>query len=207
MEDFTTYTEVDPNARYAVAAQAITVTLVQRNEDAWIYADKGAGHFGMDFSHTLKIRRVTGGTWGHCSLWGVSDVIEDYLYWYTNHSDAANLHLYHLTDLWLREHSARDNDLGAVVADTDYWITVTRSGVDGVTLQAFIYDDAERTSLVDTLSVAMPASQTYRYVFTANTWNSGAPNATSCTIADLDLHEFSFSPANALIPMHAALAL
>ena len=47
LEDWTTYTEVDTSNVLTVAANQITVTNLTRTSDSWVYADKGASHFGL----------------------------------------------------------------------------------------------------------------------------------------------------------------
>ena len=45
VEDFTTYTEVDPNSRITVSSTKVTWASVQRDEDAYVYKDKGVNYF------------------------------------------------------------------------------------------------------------------------------------------------------------------
>jgi len=53
-EDFTTFTEVDPNDRLTVEAHKVTATNLLRQDEAYLYKDYGADHF-TNFEITLKV--------------------------------------------------------------------------------------------------------------------------------------------------------
>ena len=56
VEDFTGYTEVDPNTRIAVIASKVTWTALAKNEDAYVYKD-----FGADIKNILTVGHSRGG--------------------------------------------------------------------------------------------------------------------------------------------------
>src|SRR3990172_12759017 len=76
-EDFTTYTEVDPNNRFSVATNVITITELTRTEDAYIYKDQSAGHFSGDFEHLFKFVFTAGANDTPVFLVGLSNTIND----------------------------------------------------------------------------------------------------------------------------------
>ena len=55
LEDFTTYTEVDTAGRLTVTSDTITIENLDRDEDSYIYADKGADFFDGDYEHLLQL--------------------------------------------------------------------------------------------------------------------------------------------------------
>lgn len=49
-EDFTTYSEVDPNNRLSYTTSRLTITGMQRDEDCYAYDDKGLNNFSGNFT-------------------------------------------------------------------------------------------------------------------------------------------------------------
>ena len=54
LENFTTYTEVEPDNILTVIASRVTCVNLDRDIDAYVWDDKGAGHFG-DFEHLFTV--------------------------------------------------------------------------------------------------------------------------------------------------------
>ena len=52
-ENFTEYTEVDPNARISVTKTRVTWTAITRQEEAYVYIDKGVDYFAGNFEIKL----------------------------------------------------------------------------------------------------------------------------------------------------------
>jgi len=77
-QDYTTYTETDPNDRFAVANNVITVTGLTNDEDAYVYKDFGAGYFA-DFTHYLGPVQFTAqsGTLPCFAFYGVANAVDD----------------------------------------------------------------------------------------------------------------------------------
>ena len=75
--------------------------------------------------------------------------------------------------------------------NTDYYPKVKRDEAVGTygTIYAYIYSDADRTSLSDTLSVALHEKRDFRYIYGIN--SLGADNNYVCTgyVKNLDLQE------------------
>ena len=61
-EDFTTFTEVDPNSHISTTATRVTYAGLARNEVAYLYKDYGAGYFqmGMGIEGVFNIQSVGG---------------------------------------------------------------------------------------------------------------------------------------------------
>lgn len=196
-EDFTTYTEVDPNSHISKVAATITVTGMSNDEDAYVYADKGADHFGIAFTHLLETTLTAHGagsaTSGH--FWALSNTLDDMWGWYTNKNQACFLrHGYNSgTDaayiLLGETEDPYSQDSDTLAHSVPYYCTIARTGVNGVTLTAYEYTDAARTVLAASQSVTLTASRLYRYVFGCNSTNSGSASSLSYTVSNLDLQE------------------
>jgi hypothetical protein len=188
-EDFTTYTEVDGGGDLTVIANKITVASQARNVDNYVYDDKGVDHFG-DFEHLISAKLTTtvdGSTGG---VWALSNSIDDLLglfsndviALYNNTASGANRFIFVQYTGGVLDGS--DAYLTAAVG-TQYWFTLSRSGTS---LQCLIYDDVDRTSLVDTLSFT-GGTTTQRYAYGATSYNSGSPILISYEVSDFDLQE------------------
>jgi len=196
-EDFTAYTELDPNSRFAIAASQIDADGLTRNEDAYVYADKGAGHFATPFEHDVAVTPQATDDTAVGVFWAVSNVVDDARYWYVNNSQAISAWLYRSSSLYtirLRQHepSAETDSYGNYTHATPYYCTAERTADTTMVLR--IYSDASRTTLLDTLAVGVPSGRAYRYVFGANSYNSGDADAISFDVANLDLHEGAAAP-------------
>jgi len=189
-EDFTTYTEVDPNSRYSITATTITVTGLTRNEDAYVYDDKGVDHFGASFEHLVDVKATSFTSSGIVHCWAVSNVVDDASSWVVNYSQAASVNWYGSGPrLYIRNFESGNLDTANASLNTQYYLTISRSNE---TLTCEIYTDSSRTVeyLHDTITTGVPASRTYRYIFGANSHNSGNPDRlVSAVISNLDLQE------------------
>ncbi len=176
VEDFTTYTEVDPGTKVTVASTKVSWTDVEW-DDAFtaVYSDKGADHFAGDFEHLLTIYASAIDIGGIISHYQLSNVLHGY-YWIDNNAENG---LFVMT--W-RDGSAsykiraREFDAGTGYQDTydsfllntPYYLKISRDEAVGTygTYYVYIYSDSSRTVLVDTLSIALHTSKKdYRYVF------------------------------------------
>jgi len=162
-EDFTGYTETDPGADITVTATKCDVDTMDSGVEAYVRADKGAGTIG-DFEHRFKTYLDAIDS-PQCAIpWAVTNGASTF----KDMDDADDgIAIYFLRQIatykiilkcW--ENGALDT-YEASILDTPFYITVERSGS---AVEARIYSDPERTSLVDTLSVTA-TSTTYRYVF------------------------------------------
>ena len=77
VENFTTFIETDPNSRIAVTSSKVTWTSLSRNEDAYVYKDKGEDYFDGDFSHLITVKMTAGVKDGRVYLWGLTNEIDD----------------------------------------------------------------------------------------------------------------------------------
>jgi len=190
-EDYTTYTEYDPNGVLTVTSSEITAEDMDRDIDAYVYLDKGVGHFG-DFEHKLTVMgKGTSQAYAVGHMWILSNDIDD-------GNNANGLHLL------MNEGSSYGKDWKIILGegtgfcsdnrddyaddcnDTYRYLTIKRAGT---TLTCKIYSDEARTNLLDTLSLTV-ATTTYQYIYAIASHNSGS---SACNfdgmVKDLDLQE------------------
>lgn len=191
LEDFTTYTEQDPNNRLTVSTYAVTASNLTIGESAWLVKDYGNAAFGEQFQHKFRFRFDNVGVVPvYADVWAVSNVIADGYTWFNNRQQALNAFLYRdttATRIYLRDSEDGSNDQGYVniALATDYYASVVRNGT-ACTL--YVYSDANRTQLVGVTSVTLAQGRVYRYVFAAHSHNAGITGRTiSFTVGDFDL--------------------
>ncbi len=195
-EDFTTYTEVDPNSRIVVATRRIAWTLLQEDEDAYVYKDKGAAFFDGDFSHKLTVR-ATGGTHGaHLRYWTLANLVDDFWGIVSANGDALSLGLSFSASQFRLNFGEVDGgtqytDVAySIDVDTDYFVTIVRDESVGTygTFYAYIYSDSARTILLNTQSITLHSSKKdYRYLYICHSNNNGGTAPISGYVEDLDL--------------------
>lgn len=204
-EDFTTYTEQDPNSDITIAsATEINVSTLNEDVDAWVYKDLGENHFDGDFEHLVKITiNAWTGNWPGALVWLLSNDIDDGNGLQTANKSFLGILFYrngafNQVNISLRERdgSTSYSDIytsGNLTLPKTYYLEIERDEAVGDygTIYCRIYNDAERTDLVDTLTVALHTSKKdFRYVFAVDSWD--ADNAAidiSFDVEDLDLQE------------------
>jgi len=186
-ENYTLYTKDDPNGRFAVTASTITVSGLTRNEEARIYDNKGVAHFG-DFTHDIDATATVLNVYPSAGyIWAVANSVGGFFDWW-GVANALNIYFFYAgtPSIVIADSLEQTTDLGAIGVGTNYYLRITRLGA---TVQCFIYSDSGRTVLVDTISVATNAGQTYQFVYSPDTINTGQNNACSYELANLDLNE------------------
>jgi len=188
LEDFTAYTEVDPNDHINVVNSThIQVTDIAEDEDAYLYRDYGAGFFA-NFTHYLEVRlddHISATARANC--WAVANEIDDW----TGVSDGFSVQVAwaNAAGTWRlklakMEAGTETSASADVSGGTWYYLTITRNG-DTLTLD--IYSDANRSTLVDSLSLTVDASISFRYLYAVQSQNSGDADTLSFTVANLDI--------------------
>jgi hypothetical protein len=191
-EDFTTYTEVDPNSHITVSANSIT-HVSYRNEDAYVYKDKGVNHF-TDFTHLVDVKTNASVTNSDGVVWMITDDINDWYGLYTAHKPFISvmwiIDSSKIPTIWLRQYDGTTihNDQSVnLSANTWYYLKIVKSGTS---ITCYIYSDSARTTLVDTLTVTMNADDSFRYIFACDTSNTGTSGIYQTqNIDNLDLQE------------------
>jgi len=197
LEDFTTYTEVDPGGDLTITATKIAADMLERNLDTYVYLDKGEGHFGTTFKHDVQFIYKTGSDdMGLLGFWAVANNVGDI----TELGEALYVRAYRSSqygnEIKAFNVEGEEDLYGACILDTYYYCTAERTG--DTTFELRIYSDAARTTLLDTLTLAIASGRSYRYVYGIISNNDRkADRAAKGDVENLDLNE---GPAGT--PMH-----
>ncbi|MFC1789849.1 hypothetical protein ACFLYY_02655 [Patescibacteria group bacterium] len=190
--DYTTWTEVDPNGRITVSENTIEYAGLTRSETAHIYNDYGVDFFDDDFEHLVSMDKDTDGS---MYLWvaGLSNVLKDYYAIYNDNDNAIFLsHGWDNVHAELGELNAGSwygDQYSSCCTDPRVYVIFERDVNVGTygTLYGYVYSDASRETLVDTLSLTLHADLDYQYYYALNTYNDSGGNTQSGYIYDLDL--------------------
>lgn len=193
VENFTTYTEVDPNSRISKTATKVTWTLLTRDEDAYVYLDKDADYFNGDFTIYLTHRTTAVSASGTRVLgcWSLTNTIDDLWGIYVANGDwlavlaGQTLGGAGAPTLWLVECDG-GSQYGSpanpyeIALNTDYYLTVIRDESVGTygTLYLYIYSDASRTTLLDTQTLTLHAKVDFRYIYAIQTQDTDTATLT-----------------------------
>ena len=162
-EDLSTYTEVDPNSHISATSSRMTGTTINQNEKAYAYYDKGVDYFAaldidFDFCITeLSFDDVIGvigvsNVLGHIGECGVNDVLV-----YVYYPSGAQARIYITT--------SAGGDYMVLSVNTTYYCTLERAA-GNATFNLKVYSDANRTTLLDTLTCNIPTASTkHRYIY------------------------------------------
>ena len=194
MEDFTTYTEVDTGNFLTETATRITATNLTATPDAYVYSDKGVDHFAGDFEHLITYR-LTGGTGNMFLPWMVANDLDDRQGLYSTSKPFYSIDLDYAgaaTTIYLREFNGTHyTDTYVATTDVIWYLKIKRDEAIGTygTLYCYVYDNAARTNLIDTLILTLHDFRDYRYVYGFNNSNDGGTNTVNGYSENLDLQE------------------
>ncbi len=185
LENFSAYTEVDPNSRISKTATRVTWTSIVREEIAHVSSDKGVNHFDGDFTHLLTVNASVVDNGGLSVHWAISNVVDSF----KGLQDASEdgLFINFLGGASAVTLNLQEMDGGSITGDqytytlgTTLYLKITRDESIGTygTIFCFIYSDAARTVLVDTLSVTLNTSKKdFRYIYGFQSWEQSADSA------------------------------
>jgi|APSaa5957512535_1039671.scaffolds.fasta_scaffold28984_2 hypothetical protein len=193
LENFTTYTEADPNNKITITSTKVDVAALVNSDNAWVVDDKGAGNFDGDFEHLFELYTSSSGgnEPGH---WAMANAVndrdglkggsEDYFYAWSYRGSQIGLDEYdngtNYQDFW-----------GSASGSTLYYMTVERDEAVGTygTLYLRIYSDLNRTTLLDTLTVTLHTSKKdFQYIYGFMNVGGGESTYSGYT-QNLDLQE------------------
>jgi len=203
-EDFTTYSTGGDNIGELTITEnkiAINESLLGRNEDAWVYDDKGAGHFDGDFTHQLEIMATaqTGG-YGLFNCWILANAVGDA---YDLEQASESYYLIELVEyadvytIYVRIYeggSEVDSDSYSGSIDTLYFLTIARDhdggGSNKGRLTVTIRIESHTGEVQDTLTADSSAEQnTFRYIYGMAGYNTGGTGQIKGYVQNLDLNE------------------
>lgn len=190
-EDFTTYTEEDPNNHITVAENHIDHYAVG-NEDAYLYDDKGVDHF-TDFEHLVDfyIDEVYQ-QWAYGWVWTLSNAVDDIKGLIDANEDLLMVEIgmwsTGVYQIFLYEFDAGTgySHMGMLSLDVWFYLTLRKIGVD---FCCEIYTDSARTVLNDNLTLTLQNDYTFRYIHGCNTFNDGRSVICDYDVENLALQE------------------
>lgn len=209
-EDFTTYTEVDPNSKITVTSSKVSWVALSRNEQAYVYKTMGYKFFDKDFTHKFKVQfsNYQNGYSLYVGHWCLSEFVDDMKSWVDGSYNAVYMFIYNYDwRLYLRvlDAGSPTTDIWTGAQEsTTYYITITRDRDGGINnsgrYTAYICTNGyygDGGNLEETLQVDSQYIQPidWYHIFACNTYNDG--NAMSCDgfTEDLDLGLGGFNPA------------
>lgn len=209
LQDLTTYVETDPNGRYTVTSTKVDVVGLTRGEAAHVLKDLGVAHFAGDYEHLFEVEVTSGGA-GTAAVflpWMVSNTIGEFeTQWLTDYngcelnvkdSVATQYAFYtregdggsNYNDVWA---DFENDPVGHPSINNLYYGKVKRDEAVGTygTLYIYWYDDAPRSNLLHTTSIALHTSKKdYRYHYVANSQDVSAAFPMDCYSQNHDLQE------------------
>ena len=178
-EDFRDYTVVNPNGTMTPHATSIEFDDVARDESAYVYKDFGASYFSGDLEHLLEASNdAYSGNVPRCYIWGLADSVDDFGGIDAASGDFVGAAIDNLSGTYRFRLDQCDagtltSDTGNITESTLYYLRAVRSNTAD-TAYLYIYSDSDRTTLVDTLSVALSAAgeAAFRYFYAASTYDT-----------------------------------
>lgn len=190
-EDFTTFTEVDIGADRIQKTARHVDHLAYRNETTYLYKDYGAAYFG-NFTHKIKVKAVNSSSNALSIPWVLANDLGDVKALADASKTYLGFYLYHDGDLAIVLEEGYNGeayyDVNAGGFDYDEWAYI-KIVKNGASIDAYLYSDAEYTTLVDTLSLTLQANHTFRYLYAGNTYNSGDNLYLAQEIENFDIGE------------------
>lgn len=169
--NLSTYKKDDTNGKLTVTADSVTGVDVDRDEDVFLYQDRGAGAFD-DINIQFKMNISSNSQVNGFAAVALANTVGDRTSFSTTDMsvDIQRTGGGYQLDLVRGNNTAADTYVPS--ANTDYWITLTRPA-GGDTATCRIYTDSARTALADTLTVAGYGATQYRYFYSFVNINSG----------------------------------
>ena len=201
LEDFSAYTEVDQASDITITPTRITVTTITRAAISYVYYDKSVGHFSGDFEHLNEVYYDAGSpaNYARCGMWAITNSVETWVAMLTGERSGLCYQLYQQTTSEWRinlvegDSGVQYTDYYVCALDKLYYTKVKRDEAVGEfgTLYLYIYDDSDRTNLLDTLELPLHTSKKdYQYIYGLQNFGSfsGAEYLTGYC-QNLDLQE------------------
>lgn len=189
-EDFSTYTEVDPNSHITVVSAQVAVDDLGRDEDAYIYKDFGIGYFdGFRIDYAIRVR----------SVWALAHYVICFIGLANDVDDFANFDGIY-TAVWNADASGPKTydylgDSPLTISDsTWYYCTAIREPLSN-TVYIYIYSDSGRTNLISTQIRTGLGNVAYRYFYPIGAANTGAIGAADGDILNVTITRIPFSGA------------
>ena len=194
-EDFTTYTEVEPDNHIQKTATHIDF-LAYRNTDAYVYQDKGVDHFG-DFEHLIDAKFPASADEASMgNVWAVTKDVDDFRGLYDASKTALAIRFYYSSVLGWRI-DLFEIHAGSIYgywgvngyagsANAWYYLKITKSGI---VFSVKIYSDSVRTDLLATFSWSLQEDHRFQYIFASQTWDEDQSLKIDLDVENLSIGE------------------
>lgn len=174
--DFTTFTETDPGSKLTVTSTKVDVANIRASDVSYVYKDYGVNYFSGDFEHLMEVYIGSATTDGINNVgWCMANAVNTRTALDAASSSYIQMRMYdeatndaRLTAAELDGSSGYQDVAPGLSQNTVYYIKIKRDESVGTygTFYVYIYSDAGRTTLVDTVSVALHSSKKdYRYLY------------------------------------------
>ena len=197
-EDFTTYTEVDPNNYIQKTANHIDAVLWRNKALTAVYKDGGAGHF-QKYEHKIDVSLASANNYGVGIFWSTSNS-NTTVFCNDNGAIAVAFCRKGTGEYYMQlvERDASGNQYSdptpyTLSASTYYYLRIQKNGT---AMTAKIYStaslrDAGGTPDIDTLSLTLKSDYAHRYLYAARNYenNVDEPEQATLDIDNLDLQQ------------------
>ncbi|MHC4636082.1 MAG: hypothetical protein ACYTBP_01610 [Planctomycetota bacterium] len=180
-EDLSTYMLNDVGEFFDVNPDTkVTWTDLPRNQDAFLYSDKGVNHFAGDFTHQIETQFSSWGVgaYGMCHAWmlanattgpkAIIDAAGDMLAF--RHIRETSSYDF-IIGIWESGVNVDYDRWSGVSAGVVYYVTIVRNETAG-TLTAYIRTGSHSGPLQDTLVASIGVDNNFRYIYPAVSFNS-----------------------------------
>lgn len=169
VENLTGYTEVDSSSTVTVTSTKAEAANLTAFNYGLVYKDFGADYFNaldIDFEMYMSSSSGTNNTSIGVNLSNTGTPNATSIQQLTSPDASAFLYRYNSTyQVWLFRGSGTAFDNGAVSVNTLYYCTLSRTAASD-TVTVYVYSNAARSTLVDTLSVSGYGTSTkWRYFY------------------------------------------
>lgn len=186
VEDFTTYTVVEPWTKFTITATRVTWVTLRTVVHSYVYYDKGANHFDGDFEHLIDVELRCGmDAWGYVAVWMLGDTV-GHIQAQTN---ALYVRVHRGSAYYIILMDGTSSDSYTCSCDTTYYLKVKRVEGSPSMLYCYIYSNSIRTTLVDTLSISLSSDIDFRYVFVCASYYKDTGDSNDAWSQNLDLQE------------------
>jgi len=186
IEDFTTWTEVDPGSDITVAADSVSWADIRHDYTEYVIEDHGTDNItsslSIDFEMSMGSSSTAGGEAAH---FGVADALSSiYDMDISNSENGIFVVSWQVSSPspYYRAHIIEIDETGGldrsaalgISLDTTYYATfeLLRSVGDYGTAYLYLYTDASRETLLGTITETLDATRYYRYYFACNSFKN-----------------------------------
>jgi PKD repeat protein len=174
--DPSTLSKLDPNNRFSVSGNRVTITALPGNETAYMYSDYGLEYFdGFEIIFASHLTSIDDGWYYdfvvlNDSIANTKDVNCKYISCYYSRSGST----YRVQLVFMNLGSLVASDNGVISSDTTYYFKLSRAQ-GATTIYLYIYSDSAMTTLVDTLTITNAlCNLKFRYLYQACSYNNGS---------------------------------